>query len=533
MPQPLLRALAALLLLSRAAPRSNDAAGAPTAAALAAAPTPNVLLVLVDNLRPALGCYGDAAAVTPAIDALAASASATLFANAVSQVAWCAPSRNSFLSGRRPRATRAYNFLDDFREPGAGADWVTLPGYFKAHGYYATSVGKVFHPNLPADGDFPQSWSDAPFAPDKRGCPGETMTCALAPGDVDVDAAAADEAIARLARRPAGAPFFLALGLQGPRLPWRFAPAEAARLPLPADFPLAINRTAVGLAPLEYFRPTEVDQYSDVRNVTHAAPMADTQQRAARRAYYATVAGADTQLARVLVALEASGDANSTIVALAADHGQSLGERNLWSMMGLLDASTRVPLIVRLPPSFSAAAQPRVYYEPVELVDLYPTLASLAGLPPPPAAWALPGADLSPAFSGGAVAKDAAFSQITRCFDCAAAYANESAQCAYDAAADAGFSVPCALAPREAFDVMGVSVRTRDWRLSAFCAWRGAELAVDLANCSSVQLFDHRGDFAPGDPLFDAEAESVNLANDTALSGVRDALMARIAAEFG
>jgi arylsulfatase A-like enzyme len=510
-------------------------------AAPGAAALPNVLLVLVDNLRPALGCYGDAAAVTPAFDALAASPTATLFANANAQVAWCAPSRNSFLSGRRPRATRAYNFLDSFREAGAGPEWVTLPGYFKSLGYYATSVGKVFHPNLPANNDYPQSWSDTPFAPDKRGCAGATMTCALGPGDEDVDAAAADEAIARLAQRPRGTPFFLALGLQGPRLPWKYSPAEAARLPPASDFPLPANRSAAGLAPLEFFRPTEVDQYSDVRNVTHAAPMADAQQRAARRAYYATVAGADTQLARVLAALEASGDAASTLVVLTADHGQSLGELNLWSMMGLLDASTRVPLIVRLPPSTAAATaarrqrqqQPRVYYEPVELVDLYPTLAALAGLPAPPAAWALPGADLSPVFSGGAVAKDAAFSQITRCFDCAAAYANESAQCAYDAAADAAFSVPCALAPRERFDVMGVSVRTRDWRLGAFCAWRGADLAVDLSNCSSVELFDHRGDFAPGRALFEPEAEQANLANDTALQAVRDALMARIAAEFG
>jgi iduronate 2-sulfatase len=507
-------------------------------AATAAPPSTNVLLVLVDNLRPALGCYGDATAATPAFDALAAAATATLFANANAQVAWCAPSRNSLLSGRRPRATRAYNFIDSFREQGVGSEWVTLPGYFLAQGYYVTGVGKVFHPLLPPNDDFPQSWSDVPFAPSKDACPGGTMTCALPAGDAGVDAAVADEAIARLARRPAGQPFFLALGLQGPRLPWAFSEAEAARLPPAATFPLAENRSAAGLAPLEYFRPTEIDQYADVRNVTHAAPMADPQQRAVRRAYYATIAGADTQFARVWAAVEAAGAANNTIVALAADHGQSLGELNLWSMMGLLDTSTRVPLIVRLPPGAAAAGaapQPRVWREPVELVDLYPTLAALAGLPPPPAGWALAGTDLSPVFSGGVVGKDAAYSQISRCRNCTLAYANLSAQCTYDAAADVGFSVPCALADRTAFDAMGLSVRTRDWRFGAYCRWDGARLAPDLANCSeaNLELFDHRGDFAAGVPFFRAEAEGQNLALEPALRGVRDALFARLVAQFG
>ena len=502
---------------------------------------------MVDNLRPALGAYGDAAAVTPEMDALAAAPTATLFADAQCQVAWCAPSRNSFLSGRRPAETRALNFLDSFRE--AGPAWTTLPGYFLQHGFYTTSVGKVFHPNLPADGDFPLSWSDAPFAPEKRPCPGGTMFCALAPGGADADAAAADEALARLAGRPRDRPFFLALGLQAPRLPWVFDPAQAARLPPEPEIPIARNGSADGLAPLEYFRPTEVDQYADVRNVTHDAPMPAAQQRAARRAYLATVAGADAQLGRVLAALEAQGLANSTVVALVADHGQALGERNLWSMMSLLDAATRVPFIVRLPaaapaavPATAPAAAPpaapsspaSVYEGPVELVDLFPTLASLAGLPAPPAAWALPGTDLSPVFAGLPVAKDAAFSQISRCRNCSLAYANESAQCAWDAAADAArFAVPCALAPRADFDFMGLSVRTREWRLSAFCVWNGAALAPDMANCSSVELFDHRADFAPGAPLFDAEAELDNLADDPAYADVRAQLWARLEQQFG
>ena len=503
----------------------------------AAAAPPNVLLIILDNLSPRLGAYGHPTVLTPSMDALAASG--TLFTTALTQFPWCAPSRNSFLSGRRPQVTRALNFLDSFRE-GAGADWVTLPGAFRAAGYYTTSCGKVFHPSLPPDGDAALSWSDAPFAPPKPGCPGGAMACALPPGALDVDAAATTQLLARLAaaRSASGAqqPFFAALGLQAPRLPWAYPPAAAAAYPPAAAIPLAALQSAAGLAPLEYFRPTEVNQYSDVHasaNVTHDSPMAPALQRAVRRAYYAALTAADAQVGRALQFLERSGLANSTIVVLTADHGQALGEANLWSMMALRDASTRVPLVIRAPSPLQPQPQAPRYAGVAELVDLYPTLLALAGLPAAPAAWGLPGADLSPALRGQPLAKDAAFSQVTRCWNCSAAYPGAAgAQCAWDASADASaFAVPCALAPRAAFDAMGLSVRTAEWRYSVYCSWRGGALAVDWGNCSSAQLYDHRGEGERG-PLFDPDAEVENLAQDPGLAGVRAGLHARLVAHF-
>ncbi len=304
----------------------------------------NVLWLLVDNLGPRLGSYGEPTVQSPYLDALAATS--TVFSNAHCQVAWCAPSRNSFLSGRRPQVTQAYNFLDSFRE-GAGANWTTLPGYFLSHGYYVTGSGKVFHPSLPAAGDFPWSWSDEVFAPSKAPCPNATMFCALPAGAADVDAAATDALLARLRARRGGRPFFAVLGLQAPRLPWAYPPAAAARYPPAPDVPISPHGAPGALAPLEYFRPTEVDQYSDVRNVTHAAPMAAALQRAARRAYYATVTAADAQAGRALAWLDAAALADDTVVLLSADHGQNLGERGLWSMMGLRDTATQVPLMIR------------------------------------------------------------------------------------------------------------------------------------------------------------------------------------------
>jgi len=459
------------------------------------------------------------------MDALANAS--TVFANANCQIAWCAPSRNSFLSGRRPQVTQAYNFLDSFRE--VGPEWVTLPGYFRSAGFYTTSVGKVFHPDLPPNYDANLSWSDAPVLPSKATCHGNMM-CQLPPGAADADAEAAEALIARLAARPPAQPFFAALGFQGPRLPWSYTAAEAARYPPAEDIPIAANSSAAALPPLEYFRPTEVDAYADVRNVTHDVPMPAAQQHAARRAYYATVSGVDTQLGRVLRWLDAAGLAGCTCVVLAGDHGQHLGELNLWSMMATLDTATRVPIIVK---AAGAISQTPVYEGPVELVDLYPTLAALAGLPPPPAEWALPGVDLSPALAGQQLAKDAAFSQITRCSNCTAAYAgdNNASQCAWDAAADRAFTVPCCMAPREGFDFMGLSVRTREWRYSVFCRWNGTLLAPDFGACSSEQLYDHRGEGAL-QPLFRPDAECTNLAGSAIYASVKEALHARVVEQF-
>lgn len=87
----------------------------------------------------------------------------TLFSRAFCALAWCAPSRNSFLTGRRPEETQAYGFISSFRDVADGKSWVSLPQYFKNHGYYSTSLGKTFHPDLPKNFDYPYSWTDEPW----------------------------------------------------------------------------------------------------------------------------------------------------------------------------------------------------------------------------------------------------------------------------------------------------------------------------------------------------------------------------------
>ena len=304
---------------------------APTSdAAPAASGRTNVLFIVVDNLRPALGAYGNKEVVTPRIDALAANS--TLFSRAFCQEAWCSPSRNSFLTGRAPDETKAYNFRDSFRmsatgAPGPGADWTTLPGYFVQHGYYASSSGKVFHPLLPANFDYPRSWSDQPICQSKAACNG-TMGCAFAPPATNADADCADLLISRLHKWKAKAtrpPFFLSAGFQGPRLPWSYpASVVAARYPQgTANVTVAKLQDSPSREFLEWFRPVEIDMYTDV-HVTHAKPMSIANQQRLRLAYYAAITNVDDQVGRLLDAIEAAGPDvyGRTAVVFTADHAQ-------------------------------------------------------------------------------------------------------------------------------------------------------------------------------------------------------------------
>jgi hypothetical protein len=116
-------------------------------------PTPaqakNVLFLAVDDMRPSLGAYNftlpGRPSHSPNIDKLAATG--TLFTRAYVQYAYCSPSRNSFMTGRRPDTTKVWEFKDHFREDGVGSNWVSMPQFFKQHGYLTLGVGKLYHPS--------------------------------------------------------------------------------------------------------------------------------------------------------------------------------------------------------------------------------------------------------------------------------------------------------------------------------------------------------------------------------------------------
>ncbi|HVS20083.1 MAG TPA: sulfatase [Planctomycetota bacterium] len=347
---------------------------------------PNVLLITVDDLNTRLGAYGEARAVTPAIDALAARG--VRFERAYCQYPLCNPSRISLFSGLRPVRTGAEDLQGTLRDH--LPDVVTLPELFKRAGWTTARIGKVQHRNDPDDDT--RSWDlTVPVV----GREGEERTdelvnltpqirriwgVAYLETDAEdaelVDGRIADSALEFLGAEREG-PFFLALGFLRPHVPF-IAPRRYWREhPLDAIEPV----------------PTVADDLADVPSlsVTQDKPdlgMDATAVRKARQGYAAATTFVDAQIARVLEGLERLGLADDTYVVLTSDHGFLLGEHGQWMKWSLFEPAARVPLIVA-GPGLAPGVSPRT----VELLDVYPTLAELCGLEPPAD---LDGASLGP-----------------------------------------------------------------------------------------------------------------------------------------
>jgi uncharacterized sulfatase len=345
----------------------------------------NVLLIIADDLRTELGCYGVDRVRSPNIDRLAGRA--VRFERAYCQYPVCNPSRTSFLTGLRPDATQVFGNTQPFRK--TLPDVVTLPQHLRRNGYFTASLGKVFHrggtmEEIKAEMDDPASWDAARyFAATSVGNTGEGRDLTggrlkwcrwlSANGDDEdqPDGQIAREAI-RLLDEHRDRPFFLAVGFHKPHDPFiapkkyfDLYPLEKIVLPTaPAEQtpapPLAIAGGELGRA---------FDQFTD------------QDEREFTRAYLAGVSFTDAQVGRVLDALESRDLTQNTIVIFLGDHGYHLGERNWWNKNTLFEFSARAPLLVAMPGSKGAGKPCR---RPVEFVDLYPTVLDLCGLSAPP-----------------------------------------------------------------------------------------------------------------------------------------------------
>lgn len=355
--------------------------------ALAQAEQPNVLFIIADDLNTDLGAYGHPLVQSPNIDRLAGRG--VRFLRAYSQYPVCNPSRSSFLTGLYPDQTGVLRNSDDFREQLPNTP--TLPQWFKQHGYFTARVGKIYHYGVPGqigtDGeDDPQSWHQVvnPIGIDKAV---EDSIHSLVPGqfggtlswlsvesedEEHTDGIGATEAIELLREHdPArtGRPFFLAVGFYRPHTPF-VAPAHYFdRYPPPAIRPARLqegDRDDIPVAALAD-RP-------------HQLELTDVQRREIIQAYYASISLMDAQVGRVLSALEEMGLAENTIVVFTSDHGYHLGAHGLWQKGDLFEGSARVPLILARPNEASAGAKTGAV---TEMLDLYPTLVELCGLPAP------------------------------------------------------------------------------------------------------------------------------------------------------
>ncbi len=212
---------------------------------------PNVLFMAVDDLRTSLGCYGDTLVKSPNIDRLAATS--RRFTQAYCHQAVCGPSRTSILTGRLPDNTRVWHNRNLFRDTLPNA--VTLPEYFKNHGYHAQSLGKVFSGRDKEEEQDPQSWSVPPLLkgpgwsnyalPENQGHSGKGIAAEMAdvPDEGYSDgklAAVAVKTLEDLSKQKQ--PFFLAVGFFKPHLPF-CAPKKYWDLYDPADLGLSDNAT--------------------------------------------------------------------------------------------------------------------------------------------------------------------------------------------------------------------------------------------------------------------------------------------------
>jgi iduronate 2-sulfatase len=383
--------------LSRAAasPRSlfaaiAAAASAMTAPAGAAAPEPkhpNVLFIATDDMNCELGVYGHPIVKTPHLDRLAARG--TRFDRAYCQFPLCSPSRTSLMTGCRPDKTEVFDLKKHFRA--VLPDAVTLPQLFRKHGYVAARVGKVYHYGVPGDIgtnglDDPPSW-DSVFNPrgrdkdeerllvnhtPRRGL-GSSLSFLKADGadEEQTDGRGATETI-KLLEAHQEKPFFIACGFYRPHCPYVAPKVYFDRVPFDRIRMPEVSDAQRAGVPQPAFASTIPWPWFDVT---------EAQAREAKHAYWAAIEFVDAQVGRLLDALDRLRLADRTIVVFWSDNGYHTGEHGLWKKQSLFEGSARVPVLVAAP---GQKAKGRGCGRTVELLDLYPTLADLCGLAPPP-----------------------------------------------------------------------------------------------------------------------------------------------------
>jgi iduronate 2-sulfatase len=388
----------------------------------------NVLFIISDDMRAECGCYGGLAK-TPNIDKLAASS--VRFDRAMCQFALCNPSRSSMLTGHYPTNTGVLGNRTAFRD--IHPDWVSLPQLFKENGYSSLRAGKIFHGGI----DDPKAWNEGADKPgadsdDRQGStrandvfnqiiyaddsptgggtsvPLSSTTSPSNPADPfaghyptpesrnldksahsdrwvvlhgdggPVDGNRVATRVIDYLDRFKDKPFFIGCGFSEPHSP-PTAPEsfyklyDLDKIPLPPDY--AVRPTVPPGFPVGSIRLHNADLFVNRDSTPQTA-------REVIRAYIASCSWVDSNVGKVLAELDKLGLRDKTIIIFTADHGYQLGEKGKWSKAGSVwEPGSRVPFIMYVP---KALANGKVITHPVEMVDLYPTLVQLCGLPTPP-----------------------------------------------------------------------------------------------------------------------------------------------------
>jgi len=372
----------------------------------------NVLFIASDDLNNDMHCYGDPLVKTPNLDKLMSRG--VRFDKAYNQYPFCGPSRASILTGYRPDKTGVASLESNFRDQLPQA--VTLPQLFKNHGYFSGRAGKIFHYGVPDDigtdgQDDTISWNQR-VNPRGRDKTEEAKIINLTPNrplgsslsyyaalgrDEEQTDGLVATAVINMMRAHKSQPFFLAAGFFRPHCPYvapkkyfDLYPLDKVQLPEErADDWARKPEAAKWTKPLNWDLPPE-------------------KRREALRAYYASITFMDAQVGRLLTALDSLGLRDNTIIVFWSDHGYNVGQHGQWMKQSLFEHAARTPLLIAVPGLTKGVPSAR----PVELLDIYPTLAQLCQLPAPAD---LQGASLVPLLQKPAAPRArAAYTQVLR-----------------------------------------------------------------------------------------------------------------------
>jgi len=507
---------------------------------------PNILFIVVDDLKPELGCYGNTMIKTPNIDRLAKMGS--VFLNNYCQQAVSGPTRASVLTGKRPDNTGVWDLKTRIRD--VNPDVVSLPQYLISQGYNTYGIGKVFdsrtvdkdfdkpswiEPYLKAENSYYASAYGEPViggyqlpqtkmlvekykkeAQDKGLKDAEitsyvqslirpTSECLDIPDNAYVDGANALKAKDKLIDLiKNNKQFFFAVGFTKPHLPF-VAPKKYWDLYNRDQMPLAKFQQHSKNGPeVAYHNSGELRFYSDIPALCEFTDnprktgLNKDKQKELIHGYYAATSYTDAQVGILLNTLDSLGVLNNTIIVLWGDHGWHLGDHDLWNKHTNFEQAARSPLIIYAPGYKSAKTKSMS-----EFIDIFPTICDLAGLNIPEY---LDGKSLKPIMNNAkAVIKEFAISQYPR------AYIDAKSDTTFERL---GYSLG---------NVMGYSLRTETYR---YTLWIKDNYRSYLPFNNNLviarELYDYKKD-----PL-----ETVNVVDEKKYSKVTNELNEKLLAFF-
>ncbi|MBD1390749.1 sulfatase [Neiella sp. HB171785] len=354
-----------------------------------AAQQQNIVMIIIDDLRPVLGAYGDKNAHTPNIDAFAQQG--VSFTRAYANVPVCGASRASLLTGLRPTPTRFINYKAVAEKDAPGAK--SLPQVLRESGYYTMGIGKIFHNGKDLA---EESWSEKlqssglshatrlnpdsenylkPNKKNPKQVKGPWYEIADV-GDTDYPDGKVKQkaliALEKLANQKQ--PFFLSVGFIRPHLPFN-APKKYYDLHPESKFTPFFHRDNPKNAPASLKGSGEIHSYHFKEYEFNS----DQFHKASVRGYYASVSYIDALVGDVIQQIDQLGLRDNTTIILTSDHGFNLGEHNFWGKHTVLDTALRVPLIVAGPNIKKNVSTDAL----VELLDIFPTVSEITQVSPP------------------------------------------------------------------------------------------------------------------------------------------------------